>query len=135
MAKGQRQKLSLRVSRFVDALLSDPESNATKAAIRAGYSAKTAESQASRLLRNAKVRAVVDEAKDKAARAADVTVLEVLTGLRREAYGEGPDTSSNARTTALVALGKTLKMFTEKVELSGRLTLEELVRESMKGDQ
>ena len=45
--------------RFVEEYLLDL--NATQAAIRAGYSARTAEVQGSRLLRNAKVQAAVEE--------------------------------------------------------------------------
>lgn len=51
--------LTARQSRFVDEYLIDL--NATQAAIRAGYSAKTAESQGARLLRNAKVAAAIQE--------------------------------------------------------------------------
>lgn len=56
--------------RFVDEYLVDL--NATQAAIRAGYSAKTAYSQAERLLRNVDVARAVEDAK--AARAARVEV-------------------------------------------------------------
>lgn len=45
--------------RFVEEFLIDL--NGTQAAIRAGYSAKTADVQASRLLRNAKVQQVISE--------------------------------------------------------------------------
>ena len=52
-------KLSPKQQRFADEYLIDL--NATQAAIRAGYSPKSAEQQGSRLLRNAKVRAYIDE--------------------------------------------------------------------------
>lgn len=49
--------LTPRIARFVEEYLVDP--NGTKAAIRAGYSAKTAAQQASRLLRNVKVQQAI----------------------------------------------------------------------------
>jgi phage terminase small subunit len=55
--------------RFIREYLADPERNGKQAAIRAGYSPRTAESQASRLLRSVKVRAVLDRADAKAAAA------------------------------------------------------------------
>jgi phage terminase small subunit len=48
--------------------------NATKAAIRAGYSAKTAQEQGSRLLSNVMVQAVLTEAHDARRRASEVTL-------------------------------------------------------------
>ncbi len=53
--------LTPRQARFVEEYLLDL--NATQAAIRAGYSKKTAYSQGERLLRNVEVAAAVAEAK------------------------------------------------------------------------
>ena len=47
----------IKIDRFVDEYLRDL--NGTQAAIRAGYSSKTAAQQASRLLRNVKVRQAI----------------------------------------------------------------------------
>lgn len=55
-------ELTARQSRFVDEYLLDL--NATQAAIRAGYSEKTAESQGARLLRNVKVQSAITERKE-----------------------------------------------------------------------
>jgi phage terminase small subunit len=55
-----------REARFVEEYLSDPSRNGTRAAIRAGYSAKSAHVQASRLLRRDKVRAAIAAADAKA---------------------------------------------------------------------
>lgn len=63
--------LTAKQQRFVDEYLIDL--NATQAAIRAGYSEKTVEQQASRLLRNVKVRAVVEKGQAKAAQKLEVT--------------------------------------------------------------
>lgn len=56
---GKKQELSPKRARFVSEYLIDQ--NGTQAAIRAGYSPKTANEQAARLLANASVRAAVDE--------------------------------------------------------------------------
>lgn len=79
-------KLNPRQQRFVAEYLVDL--NATQAAIRAGYSAKTAESQGSRLLSNAKVAAAVQAGGVKLARRLEVTQERVVEELRRIAMAD-----------------------------------------------
>lgn len=79
---GKPTKLTPKQRRFVEEYLVDL--NATQAAIRAGYCAKTAESQASRLLRNVKVAAAIHEA---AQTRAERTKITQQDGLRVEAMG------------------------------------------------
>ena len=71
--------------RFVDEYLTDL--NGKQAAIRAGYSARSAEVTASRLLSNAKVAAAVAEAQSKIAERNEVTqdwiIAELKDNLRR----------------------------------------------------
>lgn len=62
--------------------------NATQAAIRAGYSPKTAESQGSRLLRNAKVQAAVAAGQEKAAKRAEISAADVLRELGRLGFSD-----------------------------------------------
>lgn len=57
--------------------------NATQAAIRAGYSEKTAHSQGQRLLKNVEVQKAIDAAKEKRAERVEVTADEVLRELKR----------------------------------------------------
>lgn len=127
--------------------------NATRAAIRAGFPAKSAASQASRLLKNAKVRQEIDKAKSTRAARVDVKADEILRELMRIGYSD-PGKLLNAtgyllplnevpeevrrtiasvemggdggtkikfwpKTTALELLGKHLKLFTDKTELTG----------------
>ncbi len=56
--------------------------NGTKTSVRAGYSEKTAYSQASRLLRNAKVAAHIAQLQAETAKRLDVTVDSVMALLR-----------------------------------------------------
>lgn len=73
--------LSPNQQRFVDEYLVDL--NATQAAIRAGYSAKTAEQQGPRLLGNAGVRAAIDARVAKRSERVEVKADDVLRELLR----------------------------------------------------
>lgn len=72
--------LNDRQRRFVDEYLIDL--NATQAAIRAGYSSKTAESIASRLLRNVKVQQAISAAQAERQERTELTADEVIRDLR-----------------------------------------------------
>ncbi|MGA1806733.1 terminase small subunit [Sphingobium sp. WW5] len=75
--------------RFVDEYLIDL--NATKAAIRAGYSAKTANEQGARLLANVSVRNAVSEAKAKRSKETGIDAAWVLSRLAAEAFADLAD--------------------------------------------
>ena len=62
MKRGQQPRPESMRDAFIREYLADPHRNGKQAAIRAGYSPKTAESQASRLLRSVKVRTILDRA-------------------------------------------------------------------------
>lgn len=62
--------------------------NAKQAAIRAGYSERSAESQASRLLRNAKVKAAIEKATGKVAAKLDITHEQICEELARIAFSD-----------------------------------------------
>jgi phage terminase small subunit len=81
-----RDTLTPKQERFVQEYLKD--SNATQAAIRAGYSVRTAESQGSRLLRNVKVFSAVQIGKDRLARGAQVSAERVLSEMSTAAFAD-----------------------------------------------
>jgi len=81
------------------------DKNASAAARRAGYSPRTAGVQGHKLLKNPKIQAAIQQHLSQQAEQAAMSAQEVLQALAREAIGEGPDTSSNARIAALKALG------------------------------
>src|SRR5205085_2965101 len=88
--------LNDRQARFVAEYLVDL--NATQAAIRAGYSARTAYSAGERLLRNVEVAAAIAEAQAARSRRTEVTADRVVLELARVAFGDprrvmswGPD--------------------------------------------
>ncbi|CAM3923107.1 MULTISPECIES: terminase small subunit [Paenibacillus] len=76
--------LSAKQQRFVDEYLIDL--NATQAAIRAGYSSKTASEQGSRLLANVKVRACIDERMAELSRRTGVNQERIIRELARIAF-------------------------------------------------
>lgn len=113
------QKLSAKQEQFCREYLVDL--NATQAAIRAGYSAKTAQEQASRLLSNVivveRVAELKQERANKVARTAQ-DVLNDIIAVTTQAHEEGD------LKTALKGLelqGKHLGMFTDRIqqEVSG----------------
>src|SRR5215213_1985099 len=71
--------LTARQARFVEEYLVDL--NATQAAIRAGYSARTANEQASRLLANVSVAAAISEALAARAERTQITADQVVEEL------------------------------------------------------
>ncbi len=160
--------------RFVEEYLLDL--NATQAAIRAGYSAKTANEQGSRLLANANVRDAIDAAKKARSERTEITadlILKELLMIARvdlaqaydesgrlknihdipedvrraiagievdelfEGHGEDREKIGDTRKVkfwdkprALELLGKHLKLFTDKLELSGTDALAEKIAEA-----
>jgi phage terminase small subunit len=71
--------LTARQQRFVDEYLIDL--NATQAAIRAGYSAKTAKQAGSRMLTNVDVTASVNKAMGRRAQKLEITAASITTRL------------------------------------------------------
>jgi phage terminase small subunit len=90
--------------------------NATQAAIRVGYSAKTAKQQGSRLLTVVDVAKAIAAATERATKDNDITVSEIVEGLTSEARGAD---SASARVQAWGLLGKYKKMFVERLEHAG----------------
>lgn len=138
--------LNAKQSKFCNEYLKDL--NATQAAIRAGYSKKTAEQQASRLLTNVKIREFIDERmKDRAERTmvsqdyvinGIVEVIErcrqispVLDRSGKQVYVDTPDGSMvpafgfDAKNVlkGFELLGRHLKLFNDKdhVDLDGEM--------------
>ena len=81
--------LTSKQERFISEYLVDL--NGKQAAIRSGYSAKTAEQQAARLLSNVKVAEEIDKAKQTRAKRVEVTQDEVVQGLAKIAFGNIQD--------------------------------------------
>ncbi len=110
--------LTPKQQRFVEEYLIDL--NATQAAIRAGYSEKTAQEQSSRLLSNVMVQEAVQKAKNKLSERTELTVEMVVQGLLNEAKDLSEGSTQSARVSAWAHLGKHLGMFKDKIEHTGK---------------
>ncbi len=97
--------------------------NATQAAIRAGYSAHTADVQGPRLLGNVGVAAAIQAAQTALSERLEVTAERVVAGLLSEAEGKD-DSTASSRVAAWAHLGKHLQLFEDKSTFDGKLTIE-----------
>ena len=88
--------------------------NATKSAIAAGYSQRSASSIGERLLRKDEVAAAVAASQSDLLERVMVDQDMVIAGLLKEATREGDGASHSARVNAWMQLGKHLQMFTDK---------------------
>lgn len=110
--------------------------NATRAAIAAGYSEKTAKQQGSRLLTNVDVAAKLAESAQKRAEKLDISAEYVLGMIKQtvercsqgvEVFDKEGKSTGEWKEDSLAVLkgcellGKHLKLFTEKLELNGKL--------------
>ncbi len=106
--------MNSRQTRFANEYAADP--NGTQAAIKAGYSPKTAGAQASRLLKNVNIQRLIRQAETKTADKVELThqyVLEGLMGIATDA-----DATNSARVRAYELLGKHQGMFTDRLEIT-----------------
>lgn len=109
--------LTPKQQRFVEEYLIDL--NATQAAIRAGYSEKTAYSVGHENLKKPEIQKAIEEAKKQVSKRTELTVDMVVNGLLKEAQDYAEGSTQSARVSAWAHLGKHLGMFTEKVQHSG----------------
>ncbi len=113
--------LTPKQTRFVEEYLIDL--NATQAATRAGYSAKTANEQGAQLLAKLSILQAVAEAQAIRSKRTEITQDEVIEGLKKEATLEGEGSSHSARVSAWAHRGKHLGMFTDNLNLGGEVTV------------
>ena len=99
---------------FVDEYLVDL--NGTRAAIRAGYSEKSAREIASQNLTKLNIQKAIEKAFDERKARVLVTQDDVINGLLDEAKNKDDGSSHSARVSAWAHLGKHLNMFTDKVD-------------------
>ncbi len=114
------KKLNPKQQKFVQEYLKDL--NATQAAIRAGYSKKTAYSIGQRLLKHVEVKAAVQAGQKKAAEGAEVTVEYVIKNLRQLAEDAMSHADRMNANRSLELLGKHVGAFTENISVRGNLS-------------
>ncbi len=93
--------------------------NATQAAIRAGYSEKTAKSIGQQLLTKLDVQQAITKSQTTRAERTEITQDYVLARLKIESERTEEGSSHAARVSAINLLGKHLGMFVERKELTG----------------
>lgn len=104
--------------------------NATQAAIRAGYSVKTAEWIGPQLLGKTHVAAAIQESMDKRSEKVELNAEFVLSGLKQITIDSMADGDRKSALKGLELIGKHLKLFVDRLEHSGKLTLEDLLSEA-----
>lgn len=97
--------------------------NATQAATRAGYSAKTANEQGARLLANVSVAQAVQKGMDERAKRTEITADYVLAGIVDVVKRAKADNEKQHELKGLELLGKHLELFTDKMKHSGNVGL------------
>lgn len=120
------KRLTDKQQRFADEYLIDL--NATQAAIRAGYSVKTATEQAARLLTNVKVQEYIQKRQNKLQANTGITQEKVLAELAAIGFSVSTDFAPNgiplinaehktsSKIKALELIGKHIGMFEQKNE-------------------
>lgn len=114
--------LNAKQQRFVYEYLKDL--NATQAAIRTGYSNRTACEQGSRLLANVNIRKSIKLAQEKAAKSAEISVDDILDNLKRLAELAEKKGNFAAAIRANELIGKQIGMFVERIKVEDDSVIE-----------
>jgi phage terminase small subunit len=126
--KALKRPLTPKQQMFVAEYLIDL--NGTQAAIRAGYSAKTAYSIAEEILRKPEIVDAIQAGMDRRAKKINLTGEDILANIARLAQkAEDMDDTSNAL-RANELLGKHLKLFTDKIEIDVGGELAQRIKEA-----
>jgi len=111
--------LTPKQQRFVQEYLKDH--NGTQAAIRTGYSERTAKQQGSRLLTDPRVMAAVRAGQQKVAKKAEVTVDSLMAELEQARKLALKEKQASAAVTATMGKGKLAGLLVEKHRHSGAI--------------
>lgn len=135
--------MNVRQKMFVEEYLKDM--NATQAAIRAGYSEKTAYSQGQRLLKNVEIKNAIKELREQIQTENIATIIDIEEFLSKSMLGEvdeevvmtvgdgdgygkivktRKEISAKDRIKAAELLGKRYGIWTDKTELTGEIDTE-----------
>lgn len=126
MARGD--KLTPKQADFVREYIASL--NATQAAIKAGYSEKTAQEQGYQLLRKTSVQQSIEKARARKAEKVELTAEMVLRRIKTEMDSDAADSSPASRLKAAELAAKHLGMLTDKVDVRvNTMTDEEIANE------
>ena len=110
-----KSKLSKRQEEFCQQFLVDL--NATKSAVRSGYTETTAKANCGRMLKDPKVRARIDELKAERIKRVQIEADDVIERLVRVANKSEEEGDWHASIRATELLGRHLAMFTDKSKI------------------
>jgi phage terminase small subunit len=113
-----------RQVKFIDEYMVDR--NGTQAAIRAGYSKKTANAIAGRLLSNVSIKAEIQRRSKRLAHRADVTAADILEAHVRIARVCEADERYSEAIRAWELAGKQLGVYTEQTAIEGIIAFADL---------
>ena len=121
--------MTAKQQRFVEEYVVD--FNGTEAAIRAGYSPKTAHSIGWENLRKPEIQKHIRAEIERLQKATGVTAEEVIRGLHAEAQDKSEGSKHSARVSAWSWLGKHFRLFTERHEhtVQGEVVVTEVILE------
>ena len=125
-------KLTAKQDRFCDEYLID--CNGTQAAIRSGYSERTANRIASQLLAKREIQEAISERQKRLSENLDFTVLELKKRLLRNekrAFDMGEIQASNK---ALELLGRSIGAFTDNINNIGDMRIRVSIKRRENGD-
>ena len=114
--KIEYNKLSTKQQRFVDEYCVD--FNGTQAAIRAGYSVKTANAQAARLLANVNIKKALEEKKTEIAEESKLKASDVIDELRKIAFSDITQVMSFSASKAKIKSSRKLSEDAKKIVAS-----------------
>lgn len=103
-------RISAIQQRFIDEYLIS--SNGTQAAISAGYSARTAQQQASRLLRQPQIKSKIEARQQQASQEIQITLHDILTELETTRVQALANGQCNAAISATMSKAKLLGLDT-----------------------
>ena len=125
-ARKSGQGLSPKQARFVAEYLKDQ--NATQAAIRAGYSQKTAAQQGSRLLMNVEVAKAVGQKQKRVAAKAEITVESLAREFEEARQLALQEKQASAMVAATTGKGKLAGLLVERHKHSGAIGTYDLTK-------
>ncbi len=120
------KKLTAKQQTFVNEYLIDL--NATQAAVRAGYSEKTAQQTGSENLLKPVIKNAIQEAMDKRSQKTEITAEFVLKGIKDLTQKVELSDSPAAAYKGYELLGKHLKLFTDRIEEKQEVVITEIQR-------
>jgi phage terminase small subunit len=117
-------QLTTKQNRFVEEYVTD--FNASRAAVSAGYSEKTARSIASELLTKPDIRSAIKQQLDKLSAETFINREMILTGLLKEAMDRGERCTSAARISAWDKLAKVSGLY---IDVQVTTTVDDIIRD------